>query len=310
MKTLNLLVILLVIFVACSTETSNELGGLLDHDSGPVVAGFLSIGDHKIDPDNIPNDPIPINYGDMVTGKASNIPEDMHLWLVVYSTKVGLYYPQQSEIISSGNNEWGLNVFVGTLDAGVGEQFDLLLVFVNEKGNQEFQDYLDNAAETGEYPGMNLPGGSEEKDRITVVRASYFLSVGDQKIDPNDPISPIEVDDYNVVVNGTISDIPENMHLWLVVYPIRSGMYHPQQSEIISSKNNKWRLNVYVGTADAGAGEQFDLLLVFVDEEGNQAFQDYLNNAAEIGEYPGMNLPAGCEIIDSITVERTEGSIP
>jgi hypothetical protein len=303
MKTLSILVILSVIFFACSGEETPRRG---DNSSGPV-AEFLSVGDRKIDPNNIPNDPIPINYGDMVTGTTSNIPEDMHLWLVVYSTKVGLYYPQQSEIIPSENNEWGLDVYVGTPDAGVGEQFDLLLVFVDEEGNQKFQDYLDTAAQSEEYPGMNLPDGYEEMDRITVVRASYFLSVGGHEIDPNDPIGgPIEIDNYVVGVTGTILFIPEDMHLWLVVYPIGSGRYHPQQSEIIPSENNEWRLDVYFGTPDAGVGEQFDLLLVFVNEEGNQALQDYLNNAAITGEYPGMDLPSGCEIIDRITVERTE----
>ena len=170
MKTLNLLVILSVIFFACSTETSDELSGRLPGSDGPV-AEFLSVGDYGIDPDNIPGDPIPINYGDMFTGTASNIPENKHLWLVVYSTKVGLYYPQQSEIIPSGNNEWRLTVYVGTPDLGVGEQFDLLLVFVDEEGSQAFQDYLNNAAETGEYPGMNLPAGCEIIDSITVIRA-------------------------------------------------------------------------------------------------------------------------------------------
>ncbi|MGD9212767.1 MAG: hypothetical protein PVI90_18430 [Desulfobacteraceae bacterium] len=310
MKLFYFLIILSLILFACGTDSSPILDEALEETDGPV-SEFLSIGDYKIDSNS--EEPIPIKHGDMVTGTISYIPENKHLWLVVKPLISERYYPQQGELFSlPPEDEWALNVYVGTLDAGVGEEFDLLLVLVNEEGNQIFQDYVDTAKETGDYPGMqDLPPEYEIIDSITVVRVensegpiSKFLTVGDHEIDPNhDPNDPIPIN-YGDMVTGSITYIPESMHLWLIVDSIEVGRYYPQQGELIPlPPENEWALKVYVGTPDSGVGEQVKLLLVFVNGQGNQEFQDYLDT----GDYPGMtDLPTGYEIINSMTVERAE----
>lgn len=146
---------------------------------------------------------------------------------------------------------------------------------------------------------------TDEENEETTALERHFLAVGGQRIFSTDEADrPIPIS-YGDTVTGRTSGIPHHMHLWLVVHPHQSSGFYPQQTEIFPlPPKNKWTLSVFVGTPDEGQGEQFDLLLVLVDKEGDQFFRDYIIQGKEFGIYKEEPLPSGTTILDSIRVIR------
>ncbi len=103
---------------------------------------------------------------------------------------------------------------------------------------------------------------------------------------------------------GTITNMPPDRQLWLIVYPYDNLKYHPQNGPAAISSQGDWRNACYVGgPSPSYAGLKVDILAVLVDEAGAQAFKDYLNNASTMNPpWDGMpSLPADAQIVGQIT---------
>jgi hypothetical protein len=69
--------------------------------------------------------------------------------------------------------------------------------------------------------------------------------------------------------------------------------------------NGNWRATCHFGTATAGRGEDYALLIVSTTKSADLAFRRYLSQAEAKG-YDGLpSLPSGTTILTTITVRRS-----
>lgn len=52
----------------------------------------------------------------------------------------------------------------------VGDKFNIAVILVNEKDDQDYKVYLKRGLETGNYPPILLPDSAKIIDKITVIR--------------------------------------------------------------------------------------------------------------------------------------------
>lgn len=102
------------------------------------------------------------------------VPEDTFLWLVVYTTN-NRYYPQCNNAlegqcnVSDVNNQWGVTAYLGR--ANCKEPFELVLIAVDEVGNDFLTNTMISWAAAGDFPGLvmsELPDETTELDSIAV----------------------------------------------------------------------------------------------------------------------------------------------
>jgi hypothetical protein len=101
-------------------------------------------------------------------------------------------------------------------------------------------------------------------------------------------------------VLGSYKEIPAGQTLWVVVTPFNMPLYFPQQNPANIQPNGAWSSLTFVGSP-TDAGQAFDIIVVLVDNQGQQAIASYL-----AGNHPdGMKgLPGGSTIVDKVTVWR------
>lgn len=116
---------------------------------------------------------------------------------------------------------------------------------------------------------------------------------------------------HRISVSGTCQHVTSGRFLWLVVQPVGDTSFHPQsgssQSRAISNGcNGTWNGVAYIGENQSNnIGEEFDILLVDADRNGNLAMQNYLINARNTRVYSGLQpLPAGVNVLHKIRVIR------
>lgn len=108
---------------------------------------------------------------------------------------------------------------------------------------------------------------------------------------------------YQSLCTGSITNMPLDHQLWLVVYPHDNLKYHPQNGPAAISSQGGWRNACYVGgPSPSYAGLKVDILAVLVDDAGAQEFKDYLTNAPTMNPpWDGIpSLPAGAQIVGQI----------
>jgi hypothetical protein len=112
-----------------------------------------------------------VEHGESVQGRSGKLESGQSLWVLVYSQKVGRYYPQNAQVSPDANGNWSTMAYFGTETAGVNEKFDLVVVVADASANSQFTQYMNQAKASGDYSGMvSLPAGAQEKQRITVTR--------------------------------------------------------------------------------------------------------------------------------------------
>lgn len=116
-------------------------------------------------------------------------------------------------------------------------------------------------------------------------------------------------------VGGTHTNVPENLRIWVLVYPHSNQKYYPQSNDSTgrweppapSSAGGNWSVGAYIGRE--GFKECFDIVAVVANEETNRYLIDLLGTWADANDYPGLfesELPAGIMEKSSVTVE-TQG---
>jgi hypothetical protein len=99
-----------------------------------------------------------------------------------------------------------------------------------------------------------------------------------------------------ILIAGTYHDIPQDLELWILVYPT-DLKYYPQSSDDCKQlpalrSGGRWNVNIVLGGEDFP--EQFDVVAVLADTQASQAFKDYLKTGCDTGRYEGFSiLPEG-----------------
>ncbi len=98
-----------------------------------------------------------------------------HIWPIVYIA--GRFHPQDEggRAAQKVGGNWYQTVRFGdcgrTPSPDVGRPFQLTIVTANEFANTEFEKYIKSGQASGSWPGfMELPSGTKEHTRITVIR--------------------------------------------------------------------------------------------------------------------------------------------
>lgn len=111
-----------------------------------------------------------------------------------------------------------------------------------------------------------------------------------------------------VLVTGT-ANIPENLSLWLVVYPHQVGLYFPQSfkggNPVGKGIKGVWSETAALGEENLGRREEFDIIAVVADERATQSLSKTWKDWTSARNYPGLaELPNGVFEKARITVTR------
>lgn len=110
---------------------------------------------------------------------------------------------------------------------------------------------------------------------------------------------------YPAEVQGSVSGLGSELHLWAIVVPTRAPAYHPQNGKILVAADGSWSASCYFGTPKQGLNEEYRLLIVAATQGASASLSDYLATANRTHEYPGLpDLPDGVALLKTITVTR------
>ncbi len=93
------------------------------------------------------------------------------MWMFVNPhTGPGNWWPQGGGRIDPLEGKWYSQAYIGSEDAGIGELFDIAVIFVDANDDQVLRDWVDTTTKEQDWPPINLPASANIKDRITVTR--------------------------------------------------------------------------------------------------------------------------------------------
>jgi hypothetical protein len=272
--------------------------------------------------------------------------EGREIWILAYASD-RKYYPQSSNACEAlpaiaADGRWETGLFFG----GAGERLDIVATVtdVDSEASQALKDWLRSGCDTGEFPGISkLPDELVEMDFVTIHTAepapeptapSPTATSASAAGRPEwcvpfsrPPITNAELKgtaeltfpedcaevEYINVVAGTSSDLPEDVHIWVLVFP-QNKRFYPQSDDpvnglrIYPAENGNWSVATYLGTPDSGR-EKFDLVVVLASEEASSFFSESLKKWAETMNFSGLGhgeLPAGIMEVQTISVMRAQ----
>jgi hypothetical protein len=107
-----------------------------------------------------------------------------------------------------------------------------------------------------------------------------------------------------IVIRGTLKGKPQRgRFLWVVTHPHESqGSWWPQGGRL-DAIEGQWSIRAGLGK-EKDAGARFDIAVISVDQEDDNAYTEYLRNGGKNKSYPAIALPKSAEVITKITVRR------
>jgi len=113
----------------------------------------------------------------------------------------------------------------------------------------------------------------------------------------NDPYTKSRV----ITITGTISYLPANQYLWIIVQNPNNLYYpFPYEAGII---NNSWNATLYqLGNADDG-GKIFKLGVYLLDKNAQKEIIEYTNRTRRTNEYGIYSLPDGAKKYDEVLIK-------
>ena len=115
-----------------------------------------------------PVDGAKVSVTESVKGKQKNVPSDKAIWIIVFPYVSNNYHPIKAVPVHNDISDFTVPVTMGT-EKNSGDKFDIIAVLADEESQKLFTDYLETAADRS-WPGMDLPDGAIEYDRVTVTR--------------------------------------------------------------------------------------------------------------------------------------------
>jgi hypothetical protein len=145
----------------------------------------------------------------------------------------------------------------------------------------------------------NLVADARASGALQIVQSDYvgFATVGDVYIGTYSPPPPPEKKRPTgqilspesgqrvpraVRVEGTLSDIPTEYHIWLAVQI--GNLLWPKEPEI-PSKDYHWSQRIVEGDPPGG---RFSLALVMVDSHGQRIIKEWIKDGRSTGDWPGL----------------------
>ncbi len=105
-------------------------------------------------------------------------------------------------------------------------------------------------------------------------------------------------------IRGTVTKLPEEHVIWVVVFIQEVGRYYPQNRPADLEAGGRWSSLVYIGVP-SDIDKRFDILAVVADTNAQNVFNAYLAEARDRSDWAGLEmLPEGAVIYDRITVTR------
>jgi hypothetical protein len=112
-------------------------------------------------------DKFPLATGHTVEGTASNVPDDLSLWIVTVAPD-NMRYPNTPVVIYK--DTWSAKIWIGRTPENIGEMFYIYAILADEKADKELQDYMDECRRKGSWPGLHsLPKGAKVYAKVMVI---------------------------------------------------------------------------------------------------------------------------------------------
>jgi|GEM_PF-6587647 len=115
---------------------------------------------------------------------------------------------------------------------------------------------------------------------------------------PSDGAILQQTENGDINVRGTYDeDIPPGQYLWIFVYHVTNGKYHPQPMPNL--EYNYWNTQAIIGK-DKG---QFDIIATLANQGENNNLVDYLTENPRVSLGPGLgSIPNGINIYKMIQI--------
>lgn len=116
-----------------------------------------------------PVDLLRIGMQVMVEGSFQDLPKDQKIWVLVYPSGIGRYYPQ-NEAREKPDNTWLAPASIG-VDKDSGKEFYIFAVLADRRAQEVLNQYMRQARNENDSPGMaELPRGTEICQHVKVTR--------------------------------------------------------------------------------------------------------------------------------------------
>jgi hypothetical protein len=173
--------------------------------------------------------------------------------------------------------------------------------------NGTFDCNIDFKLPPGDYKVKFLVKRRENKWPVVLsnnlINFTILASNGTAATNPKSPsghiTSPIgnELVDRQFTVSGTVSNIPDGRHIWVVEKV--GNLIWPKEPEI-DTQVGDWEVTVYEGGNPQGG--RLSILLLMVDSKTSKSFTNLLQQGHRSGYYPGQPLPQGVKQLDSVKI--------
>lgn len=94
------------------------------------------------------------------------LPDNKYMWLLVGNMSHGEWWPQRKDIIPI-DGEWEKEASIGGPD--IGAEYKLVVMLVDKKVNEEFNDWMEKGIANNNYPPLDYPTG-EFLGGVSVIR--------------------------------------------------------------------------------------------------------------------------------------------
>jgi uncharacterized lipoprotein YmbA len=242
-----------------------------------------------------------VPYQTQISGRYEGNLARRNLWVIVHPQGADRYYPQRpAEMREDGS--WFVMAHFGqnTLEEG-GKAFDIFVYLADSQADQVLREYVKKADETGIWPGvLSLPSGSiQVGDPVRVIRQAPSITV--QVLQPRNQDSV----PYQMEVRGRYEGDVTVRAIWVIVHPLGSNLYYPQQPAEIQ-KDSSWSVTTRFGSEDPKeTGKKFDILVCLASAQAEQVLRQYVDEAIKAGDWPGLpSLPSGLTVVEPVIVIR------
>ncbi|MUG99590.1 hypothetical protein F7734_47845 [Scytonema sp. UIC 10036] len=183
-----------------------------------------------------------------------------------------------------------VGVAVGAFGAGIGAYQLGLEVSNSEPINKDYKEELKEKVKLYELENTNLKLEIEKLKSELGKNASAKIQIpfDGSKIKPNNNILVVKGEAYK--------GKSPNQHFWLVIRPINSGDWYPND-EIVLKSDGSWEQEIYL--ADQG---QFEINVILTDRIAHNELSKYRDTNKKTNEYRPISLPSNVSILDKAII--------